>query len=106
MIQMDPPIQGAKMLVSGARSSRIHRFRGQKYLSGVQDPDGSTDPGGKNICEWCRIQMDPPIQEAKMLVRGAGSRWIHRSRGQKCPPLEAGKSENVKEKYGPKKSES
>ena len=68
-IHMDPPIQGAKVLVRSAGSRWIHRSMGQKCLRGVQDPDGSTDPGGKNACEGCRIQMDPLIQGAKMLVR-------------------------------------
>ena len=82
-IQMDPTIQGARILVRGAGSRWIRRSKGHGSLWGVQDPDGSDDPGATDPCGGCRIQMDPTIQRPQILVSGAGSRWIRRSRGQR-----------------------
>ena len=77
-IQKDPPIQRLQMRMRGAGSRWIRRSRGHRSLSGVQDPDGSDDPGATDPCGGCRIQMDPTIQGPEILVRSAGSRWIRR----------------------------
>jgi len=78
---MDPTIQHPQILVSGAGSRWIRQCRGYRWLLEVKDPDGSEDPGATDPCQGCRIQMDPTSQGPQILVRGAGSRWIRRSRG-------------------------
>ena len=72
---MDPTIQGLQILVRGPGSRWIRRSRGHRSLSGVQDPDGSDDPGAMDPCGGCRIQMDLAIQRPQILVSGPRSMW-------------------------------